>query len=1434
MSTLIKAGLIRGGLLVLFLICLACPHCFAQVQSDQELARAKSLYDLGENAQNQRQFEEAERYYRQSVTIREKVLGLEHLDTAFGLNNLAYVCWSLKKYDEAVTIYRRVLSIRERELGPNNSVVVQSVRNLAFALRDAKRYAEAEPFFERLLSHGSTTSGLDHPNTAQTLFDLGLLNMNQAKYIRAEDYYKRALAIREKTLGPDHADTAQTLHNLGIVKVYQADDARAEDYYKRALSVRERILPADDLNLAWTLNNLGNVYWREKKFVEAESLHRRALAIREKTLGPDHEDVAHSLFYIGGLLEYQAQYIGAEEYYKRTLSIRERILPADHVDLVRTLNDLGNLYWRQDKLVDAESLHRRVVAIREKSLGPDHADVAISLANVAGVLAQQAVHDTESHEKYTQAQQLLARALQITEKRFGKDDLAVATLAQRLAHVYRKLFKITEAKLLYERASGIIEAKHGKNHKDVSDILEIIGDMVHEHENSQSTADDYYKRSLNARHAAVTEAEEKFGKDHIEVANALIARSVVGGRRGRSREAETDLKRALEIKEAKLGANSPEVADVIAMLATEYFNDKKYAQAEDLHQRALLIREQVLGKQHSSVISSLKALAQIYEAQGKYAEAESILQKLVEINRSQNNLAEADVAFLEAWAVLKPTKQPNTPSILSRLALHYAQVGDVKRAVDLSTSAAFALMAHSEDIAGKQLGNDPTGLSAKRRQYLLNYLRVLYFAKQNKMDLDINLFERAWIAGQWINETATGRAVQQMTARFATGGSELATLVRQIQDLEQSWRDNDARRNSLRNAGGQDRLAFADIQKKLDEIEHNRAKLTAQLDRQFPEYVGFARSSASGGHRIKSLIDDNEALVFWVVGEQETYVFSLTNKLNEERWHRVDIGAEALATKVSEFRRGLDVEQLKQAVRARGESPLFDLKVAHDLYNLLLLPVQDTVASQHNLLIVPSGVLSAIPFHLLVTDEPPFAKPPRLSAYRDASWLLKKHAVTVLPSVTSLTGLRVFASKEKAKKSMIGFGDPVFDQGEATPAIKNVKKATRAYTEFWKGASVNRTELSKALPRLEDTADEIKTIAQKVGAPLSAVYLREAANERNVKRLPLADYSIVYFATHGLVAGDIKGISEPSLALTLPKQPSSEDDGLLTASEISQLKLNADWVVLSACNTIAGEKPGAEALSGLARAFFYAGARSLLVSHWAVDSAAAAKLTTTMFDIIKSAPQVGRSDALRQAMLNFMNDTGEEANAYPAFWAPFVLVGEGWQSESFSPQVRQQIERTRKEEANSELNARSAGVCKPLQREVADLLKISVDAPGAFERNASLLRLLSEKVSNACPDGVKVFSGRIDSVINCYNEALFIKLLPPANDQNFEPERKGGKEDDTEGYIWLPTTESLDRGLPRRPGDWIIGMTDTYFYCLKSVSPITVLRGRWIKVMAQQ
>jgi CHAT domain-containing protein len=165
----------------------------------------------------------------------------------------------------------------------------------------------------------------------------------------------------------------------------------------------------------------------------------------------------------------------------------------------------------------------------------------------------------------------------------------------------------------------------------------------------------------------------------------------------------------------------------------------------------------------------------------------------------------------------------------------------------------------------------------------------------------------------------------------------------------------------------------------------------------------------------------------------------------------------------------------------------------------------------------------------------------------------------------------------------------------------------------------------------------------------------------------MSNRRVVMFATHGLVPGELNGLTQPALALTTPDLADGNGDGLLTMDEILGLKLNADWVVLSACNTAAGEGSGSEAVSGLGRAFFYAGARALLVSNWPVETVAARKLMVDLFRRRVAEPTMAKSETLRQAMMALSSGPGATdartgkspySYAHPLFWAPFVVVGD--------------------------------------------------------------------------------------------------------------------------------------------------------------------------------
>ncbi|GBF28069.1 cell division protein FtsN [bacterium MnTg02] len=405
----------------------------------------------------------------------------------------------------------------------------------------------------------------------------------------------------------------------------------------------------------------------------------------------------------------------------------------------------------------------------------------------------------------------------------------------------------------------------------------------------------------------------------------------------------------------------------------------------------------------------------------------------------------------------------------------------------------------------------------------------------------------------------------------------------------------------------------------------------------------------------------------------------------KSRWVRVELGTKALSREVKALRCGLDVSgssgklcreltgQNYTKTDRRNDKPLpFDLNRSHKLYQALFAPIEDLIKGKE-LILVPSGPLTQLPFQVLVTQ-----KPTAQTTYSDAAWLVKSHALSIMPSVSSIMTLRQFAKTSRASRPYLGIGNPLLEGPDSRYA--DLAKEARQ-KQICKGlqpqrvASLGLTRTVK-LPRLREanvdhirkqsplpeTADEVCAVAKSLNATDLDIRLGKTATEDEIKTLSgtgaLAKYQILHFATHGAMAGEVLGSGEPGLLLTPPKKGSEQDDGYLSASEITTLKLNAEWVILSACNTAAGGAAGAEALSGLARAFFYAGARALLVSHWAVASDPTVQLITGAFEALKQSPDIGRSEALRRSMIAMIEGKDKQL-AHPEYWSPFILVGEG-------------------------------------------------------------------------------------------------------------------------------------------------------------------------------
>ena len=318
----------------------------------------------------------------------------------------------------------------------------------------------------------------------------------------------------------------------------------------------------------------------------------------------------------------------------------------------------------------------------------------------------------------------------------------------------------------------------------------------------------------------------------------------------------------------------------------------------------------------------------------------------------------------------------------------------------------------------------------------------------------------------------------------------------------------------------------------------------------------------------------------------------------------------------------------------------FDYHASKELYGELIEPFKDYIQDIEKLIIVPHGPLLSMPFEILVN------KTPQKSSFNNDNWLIKKHNIIYYPSISSFHAMKSL-DKIELKGYFAGFGDPKLSQ--ANKKIVSTEKID-INKMFLRGgiADVNKIRQFAELPK---TTDELKSISKYFNK--NDIYLEDDFNEKNIKSLDLNKYSVLSFATHGIVANELSNINEPGLITTPPMEGTQDNDGVLSSSEIKNLKLNAELVILSACNTAAGDgSSSAEGLSGLTSSFFYAGARSLLVSHWYVEDESTVDLMKSTFDNLTS--DLSLSESLRSSKIAMMK---KESTSHPIFWAPFILIG---------------------------------------------------------------------------------------------------------------------------------------------------------------------------------
>ena len=879
---------------------------------------------------------------------------------------------------------------------------------------------------------------------------------------------------------------------------------------------------------------------------------RNRLFTAPSRFGYSSPDVATSLNNLAALYNDQGRYEAVEPLYRRALAIREKVFGPDHPDVALSLNNLAELYHNQGRYEAAEPLHRRALAIWEKALGPDHPDVATSLNNLAGLYHQRG--------RYEAAEPLYKRALAIDEKVFGPEHPDIALSLSNFAELYRAQGRYEAAEPLHKRALAIKEKALGPDHPDVALSLNNLA-ALYRAQGRYEAAELLYKRALAIK-------EKALGPDHPDVANGLNNLAVLYYDQGRYEEMEPLNNRALTIQEKALGPEHPNVALSLHNLAALYRVQGRYEAAEPLNKRALTIWEKALGPDHPDVADGLNNLAALYDDQGRYDEAEPLYERALAIREKALGPDHPDVALS-----------------INNLAELYRAQGRYEAAMDQFRRATTIYRVR----AGRAGATGSSGAHKEQtsiRVIFLNHVNIVETIIEKEPERRTELFAEAFDVGQLAQASSAAGAVARMGARFATGDDALAGTVPAYQDAVEQWQRLDARLVQAVSEPPEKRdgEAEAKLRDDLAALDVSIGGLGERLAQDFPEFAELASPRPLSLSETQDLLGPVEALMTYVVWDDRTYLWVIRH--DDAAFHHLDVGRQEIEDAVTSVRAGLD----QFGVGSLGDVRPFDVDEAVALYQQIFAPAAPMLEGARHVFVVPDGALQSLPLGVLITEQPK-GRVRKFSAYRDVEWLAKKYAMTVLPSVSSLRALRRFAKATLASRPFIGFGDPKLkgDPGKG--------RGIDVAALFTRGV-VADVGAVRDLARLPDTAGEIKSLALAQGADDTAVYLQERATETQARSMDLSSYRILAFATHGLVAGDLKGVAEPALVLTPPDEGSEADDGLLTASEIATLDLDADWVILSACNTAAADgTPGAEGLSGLAKAFFYAGATGTVWSR---------------------------------------------------------------------------------------------------------------------------------------------------------------------------------------------------------------------------------------------
>lgn len=1086
---------------------------------------------------------------------------------------------------------------------------------------------------------------------AYSLYSEGNSHFNNGDYTTAITYYQNAVPVYEKVYGKNHLYTADVYFFLGLSYSKNGNYDAAIPWLEKSYIIYNSA-NGDKGSTANVLSYIGSAYFDSSNYDKALIYYQNELSVRKSIQGENHKDIANCYANIGLVHEFKGEYKAALNYFQKALAIRQKMFGENDLKTADSYHDIASENYLLGNYQESIEYFFKALKIREELAGSISYEVAHTLGAIATVCIESQLFDDA------------LGANRATEKIYF--DLKINQISQEFAVLYNERGRIyfsqndyKNAILYWQKALEINQKLYGEKNVYTAKAYSNIGNVY------QAMGD--YRRAIANQEIALGIYKSIFGNSNPDI--ALCYRNL-GAIYRSTDDFDTALSyfnKALEIYRKSLGEKHLEVARCYIEIGGIYDNKKDFQNALDFYRKGNNMLYDIFGYETTDIASCYDKIARIYDIIGEHENALSLYNAAINIykNLCGENSASASIEY-------------------NMLGWHYAGLNDVKNTVasfrksfsgfERSTNYNQVITSLSLILKDSQTYHYDTDISfirdtialatntverarldmsSIRSELLKNSLPVYYYgvdfeAKNNNPTKAFEYSEMLRSRG-FLDQIGFERALS-LDGITDTEREQIKNLSSQIATA----RKEIDRQNNLPTTE-RDSKKLTEAEKNLSTAEKSLAKLDETIGKRMPTYAQLRNPKPAKIKDIQKWCGKNRAILEYILYEGDE------NNQNQFAYCLVVTNKKITAVPLdSSYDYNSAISSLREAITHRPikSEVTFEMQ-RNELYEKLIQPVLPYIKSVKDVLIVPDGNLSFLPFDILREDS-------------DSADFGKKYSIGVSPSVSvsmiadkvksSSTDALLFGgawydkslSEEEHNQTLRGNGNRGKDRGFAT-----VERQTNLFVEDLQ--NILKNEGSKQYFEqkklnwhdLPGTIVELETLKKDI-FPNAQVETQKIASEATLKKISkdglLSKYATVHFACHGYFDSDLSEMSSVLFSEVSGKLTESDDDGYLTIGEAATLNLSAQMVCLSACQTGLGEIKKGEGMVGLSRAFMVAGSRNVGVTLWSVDDEATAEFMSRMYKKVKGG--MSYSEAYRRVKNEFRNS---DEYSHPYYWAAFVV-----------------------------------------------------------------------------------------------------------------------------------------------------------------------------------